>query len=89
MHARHRRERIDIIPTHPDTRRVVMPDRVQEAVFGREQAGRHARVEGKGQKGKEIRERQCAADGGECRVGWGDVVVPGDKAIRRVSLCSC
>ena len=89
MHAGHRRERIDVIPAHPDTRRVVMPHRVQEAVFPREQARRHARVEGEGQKGKQVREGQRAADGRECRMRWGDVIVPGDKATGTVSLGSC
>lgn len=63
-----------------------MADRVQEAIFWREQAGRHARVEGEGQKGKQIREGQGAADGGECGVGWGDVVVPSYEAMGTVSF---
>ena len=87
VHAGHRRERIDVITTHPDTRRVVMPDRVQKAVFCRQQAGRHARVEGEGQKGQQICEGQSAANGGECRVGWSNVVVPGDKTMGAVSFC--
>lgn len=89
MHARHRRERIDIITTHPDARRVVMPDRVQKAVFRWEQSRRHARVESEGQEGEQIREGQCSTNGRECRVRWGDVIVPGDEAIGRVSTCSC
>ncbi len=46
VHARHRGEGIDVVAAHPDTGGIVMPYRVQEAVFRREQAGRHAWVEG-------------------------------------------
>ena len=89
MHAWHRRQRIDIITTHPDACRVVMPDRVQKAVFRWEQSGRHAWVESEGQEGEQIREGQCSTNSCECGVRWGDVIVPGDEAIGRVSICSC
>lgn len=89
MHARHRGERVNIITTDPNPSGTVMADRVQEAVFGREQARGHARVEGEGQKGKQIRESHGAAEGGKGGVGWGDVIVPGYEATGNGQHCSC
>ena len=89
MHARHRSERVYVITSDPNPRGTVMADRVQEAVFGREQARRHARVEGEGQKGQKIRESHGATEGGKGGVRWGDVVVPGYEAARGTfSFCS-
>lgn len=82
MHTRHRGERIHVITSDPNPRGTVMADRVQEAVFGREQARGHARVEGEGQKGQKIRNGHGATEGGKCGVRWGDVVVPGYEAAR-------
>lgn len=48
MHARHRRQRVDVVTAHPDTGRVVVPHRIEEAVLGREQTRRHAGVEREG-----------------------------------------
>lgn len=80
MHARHCRQHVDEVPAHPDAGRVVMLHRVQEAVLGRQQTRRHARVQCKREEGEEVGEGQGAADGGKGVVGRGDVVVPGDEA---------
>ncbi len=45
MHARHRGKRVYVITAHPDAGCVVMAHRIEEAVFGREQAWGHAGVE--------------------------------------------
>lgn len=65
MHARHRRQRVDVIPAHPDAGCVIVSHRIEEAVLGWEQTRRHARVEREGEKGEEVGERQGAADGGK------------------------
>ena len=54
MHARHRGERVDVVARHEDAGGVVVADRVQEAVFGREQARGHAGVEGECEEGEEV-----------------------------------
>ena len=54
MHARHRGQRVDVVARHEDAGGVVVADRVQEAVFGREQARRHAGVESECQEGEEV-----------------------------------
>lgn len=48
MHARHSSEGVDIIAGHEDASSVGVANCVEEAVFGREQARRHARVKGEG-----------------------------------------
>ena len=48
MHAGHGGEGIDIVSAHPDAGGVIMADRIEEAVFGREQARGHARIKGEG-----------------------------------------
>lgn len=44
MHAGHRGEGVDVVAAHPDAGRVVVANGIEEAIFGREKAGRHARV---------------------------------------------
>ena len=81
MHARHRGERVDVVARHEDAGGVVVADRVQEAVFGREQARRHAGVEGECEEGEEVGQGEGAADCGEGGEGGRDVVVPCDETV--------
>ena len=57
MHARHGGEGVDKVAAHPDAGGVVVAHRVDKAIFGREEARRHAREEGEGEEGEEVGER--------------------------------
>ena len=46
MHGRHGGKGVDVVAGHEDRGGIVAADGIEKAVFGREQAGRHARVEG-------------------------------------------
>lgn len=81
MHARHCGEGVDVVAAHPDGAGVVVADGVEEAVLGGEEAGGHAGVEGEGEEGEEVGEREGAADCGEGGVGGGDGVVPCYEAV--------
>ena len=45
MHTRHCSERVHVVSAHPNGGRIVVADRIKEAIFGREKPGRHAGVE--------------------------------------------
>ena len=47
MHAGHGRERIDKVAAHPYRRCIVVAHGVQETIFRRKQARRHAGIKGK------------------------------------------
>ena len=81
MHARHRGERVDVVARHEDAGGVVVADRVEEAVFGREQARRHAGVEGECEESEEVGQGEGAADCGEVGERGRDVVVPCDETV--------
>lgn len=69
----------------PDGLRVVVADRVMEAIFLVEEARRHAWEEGEYGEGEEVGEGHGAADGGEGGMVGGDEVVPCDEAVTWVS----
>lgn len=48
MHAGHGGEGVDKVAAHPDRGCFVVAHRVEEAIFRRKEAWRHARVKGKG-----------------------------------------
>lgn len=80
MHAWHGGEGVDVVATHPDTRRVVVADGVKKAVFWRKKTGRHAGIYGEGHEGEEICKSEGAADDGESGVRGSNVVIPGYEA---------
>jgi hypothetical protein len=81
VHAGHGGELVHVLAAHPDGLGVVVAHRVEEAIFGGEQARRHARVDDEGQEGEEVCEGQGAPGGCEGGEGGCDVVVPGDEAV--------
>lgn len=80
MHAGHGGQLVDVLAAHEDAGGVLGIDRVDEAKLLGQQARRHARVDGKGEKGKHVEQRHGAADGAEARVVGRHVVVVGNKA---------
>ena len=82
MHARHRRERIDVFTAHPYRGRVVVSDGVKKAVFRRKQAGRHTWIESEGEEGEQVCQGESASNGSKGGMRWSDIVVPGDEAVR-------
>ena len=81
MHAGHGGERVDKVAAHPYRGGLVVAYRVEESIFRRKQARRHARVKGKGQKGEEIGKGEGAADGGEGWVRGRNIVIPRYEAV--------
>ena len=67
MHGRHGGKRIDVITTHPDAGCVVVANGVQKSILWREEARRHAGIQGESHKSEEVGEGESTADGGE---GW-------------------
>ena len=48
MHGWHSGKGVDVVARHEDRGCIIMTDGVEKAVLGRKEAGRHARIEGKG-----------------------------------------
>lgn len=88
MHARHGSQRVDDLSLHPDTFRVVMADRIEEAVLLRQEAGWHCWVKDKGSKGKEIRQSESSSNDSKNRVVRGDIVIPRNKSGNRSARVS-
>lgn len=65
MHTGHSGERVDKVAAHPDRGCFVMAHGVQETVFRRKQARRHAGVKGKSYECEEVGKGEGAADCGE------------------------
>lgn len=86
MHARHRGERINVFTAHPYRGSVVVSDGVEKAVFRRKQAGRHTWIKSEDKEGEKICQGQSASNGCEGGMRWGNVVVPGDEAVRVLAI---
>ena len=81
VHTRHGSKVVHKFTRHPHGLGVVAADSVDEAVFLREQTGRHAREEGKYGKGHPVAECYGAPYDGEGSMIRGGVVVPCDETI--------
>ena len=81
VHGRHGCKLVDVLAAHPYTLRIVVANSVEEAMFLREQARRHARVDDEGDKCTEVRQRHRPAGNSECVERRRNVVVPADETI--------
>ena len=80
MHTGHRGEGVYEFAHHPHAGGFAVVHAVEEAVFRRQHAGRHGRVDGEDDEGEQVCEREGAADGSKSVMRGRDVVVPGDEA---------
>jgi len=80
MHRGHSSKLVDEFSAHPNTLCIVVADSVEEAVFRRQEARRHAWVYNKGQESTEVGEGEGAASDGKCVERGRHVVVPANKS---------
>lgn len=82
MHRGHSSKLVDEFSAHPNTLCIVVADSVEEAVFRRQEARRHAWVYNKGHKSAEVGQGKGPAGDGKGVKGRCDVVVPANESWR-------